>query len=215
MGLEGLASAQSRIAQIQSMIDARIPHRSATRSANGPANGSASSATTQQLLESNAATAGTSRIDASFNELLNQVSQANGASTTTSTAPVNGLGRGAQHEQFARDVLSGIGAPTTAENIRAMKAWALAEGTKAQFNPLATTRKGSNTTDFNSVGVKNYPSYQDGVAATIGTLKNGRYPNILAALAQGNSAEGVGLAVAQSPWGTGQGVLRVLRQGNI
>ena len=200
MGLEGLAAAHGRIAQIRSMISATIPH------------GSVASPALQQAVTTSPQATTASRIDSAFNDVLDQVSQ----TTTTAASGADAVGgRGAKHDRFARDVLAGIGAPTTAENIRALKAWALAEGTKAQHNPLATTRKFANTTNFNSVGVKNYASYEDGIAATIETLKNGRYPNILAAFAQGNSAEAVGLAVAQSPWGTGEGVLRVLRQGNV
>lgn len=113
--------------------------------------------------------------------------------------------------QFARDVLSKLGIDATSENIRAMNAWAQAEGTRAQFNPLATTQGAAGATRFNSVGVRNYASYTDGVDATVKTMTNGRYGNILEALRAGNSAEAVGRAIADSPWGTHEGVLRVLR----
>ena len=202
MGLEGLTAAHGRIAQIRSLINATIPHGSASVGASRTSVAAASPGSTNF------------NADTAFEDLLDEVSKTTGASAATAPA-ATGTGRGAKHDRFARDVLAGIGAPTTAENIRGLKAWALAEGTKALNNPLATTRKYANTSNFNSVGVKNYASYEDGVAATIETLKNGRYPNILAALAQGNSAEAIGVAVAQSPWGTGQGVLRVLRQGDV
>ena len=130
---------------------------------------------------------------------------ANGTNT-----PVTGT---ATQEQFARDVLKGLGAPITDENMKAVVAWQKAEGTKAANNPLATTQGWDGSSSFNSVGVKNYTSYSDGVAATLKTLQNGHYGAILAALAQGNSAQAVGQAVAASPWGTGDGVLRVLKNG--
>lgn len=107
--------------------------------------------------------------------------------------------------------MSKLGIDATSENIRAMNAWAQAEGTRAQFNPLATTQGAAGATRFNSVGVRNYASYADGVEATVKTLTNGRYGNVLEALRAGNSAEAVGRAVADSPWGTHEGVLRVLR----
>ena len=119
-------------------------------------------------------------------------------------------GRSEIRERFARDLLTKLAVPNTQENLRAVVAWAEAEGTGALNNPLATTRRASNTTDFNSVGVKNYPSYDAGVDATVATLRNGRYANILNALAQGNDAMAVARAIERSPWGTGHGVVRVL-----
>jgi len=113
--------------------------------------------------------------------------------------------------QWATDVLNRLGLPVTSENLKALAAWAQAEGTNAGYNPLATTQSMPGATNFNSVGVKNYLSYADGVQATVTTLTNGHYANILAALQAGNSATAVGQAVANSPWGTGQGVLRVLQ----
>lgn len=126
------------------------------------------------------------------------------------SGPVTGT---AGQEQFARDLLGGLGAPATAENVKAVVAWAKAEGTKAANNPLATTQGWAGAGNFNSVGVKNYSSYADGVAATLKTLRNGHYGPILDALMRGDSATAVGQAVAASPWGTGEGLLRVLRRG--
>lgn len=119
----------------------------------------------------------------------------------------------AERTQFAHDVLAQLGLPATAENVRAMVAWQQAEGTKAQFNPFATTQGWNGASNFNSVGVKNYESYADGIAATVKTMKNGFYDGVLDALRTGNSAEAVGRAVAASPWGTGEGVLAVLAKG--
>jgi hypothetical protein len=104
--------------------------------------------------------------------------------------------------------------PVTSENVRAMVAWQQAEGTRAQYNPLATTQDMPGATRFNSVGVKNYETYQDGLTANIKALTNGRYANILAALQAGNSADAVAQAIANSPWGTGAGVERVLKSSS-
>jgi cell pole-organizing protein PopZ len=130
------------------------------------------------------------------------------ATATSATASAN-----PQRTQFAHDLLSALGAPQTAENVRAIAAWAQAEGTSAAFNPLATTETAPDATNFNGVGVKNYPTYAEGVQATVATLMNGRYSNILAALADGSSAQRVAQAIAQSPWGTGTRVLQVLQSG--
>jgi hypothetical protein len=113
--------------------------------------------------------------------------------------------------QWAKDFLSKLGMPLTNENVRAITAWEEAEGTRASFNPLATTQGGfAGTTNLNSVGVKNYASYEDGIAANVRAITNGRYENVLSALRQGNSAQAVAQAIADGPWGTHDGVLRVL-----
>jgi hypothetical protein len=111
---------------------------------------------------------------------------------------------------WALDLLGRLGLPKTRENVRVIVAWQLSEGTEAAFNPLATTRKHPGATDFNSVGVKNYPSYEAGMQETIEALHNGLYDHILAALAQGNDANAVGRAIENSRWGTGGLVLKVL-----
>ena len=113
---------------------------------------------------------------------------------------------------WARDFLTKLNMPITSENVRAISAWEQAEGTKASFNPLATTQGGfAGETRFNSVGVKNYATYQDGINANAHALMNGRYQNVLDALRAGNSATAVAQAISDSPWGTHGGVLRVLQ----
>lgn len=116
--------------------------------------------------------------------------------------------------QWAHDFLTKLGMPVTTENMRAMKAWQQAEGTAARFNPLATTQGGfAGATNFNSVGVKNYTNYADGLAANVKVIQNGKYPNVLAALRSGNDAMAVARAIKQSPWGTGGLVETILARG--
>jgi ribosomal protein L12E/L44/L45/RPP1/RPP2 len=55
---------------------------------------------------------------------------------------------------------------------------------------------------MNAVGVKAYASWSEGLTATIATLENGDYANIIAALRAGQNAAAVAAAVAVSPWGT-------------
>lgn len=57
-------------------------------------------------------------------------------------------------------------------------AWARAEGGTATNNPWNTTQPWPGATNYNSVGVKNYRTGSDGVAATVVTLKNGHYPTM-------------------------------------
>ena len=117
---------------------------------------------------------------------------------------------------WAVGVLHAIGAPVTPQNLRALLAWQRAEGGGARFNPLNTTQGARGATNYNSVGVKNFTSEQQGIQATAKTLLNGHYGNIVGLLRSGQStAEQVATAVAHSPWGTGSGVLRVLGSGPV
>ncbi len=104
-------------------------------------------------------------------------------------------------QQYAA-ILKGIGAPVTAQNIRAFQAWQRAEGGSARFNPFNTTQPMSGASSYNSIGVRNYSSASQGIRATIETLKNGHYGNVLTALRRGNNAGKVAAAVGASPWGT-------------
>jgi hypothetical protein len=133
-----------------------------------------------------------------------------GTSATGTTGASASALSPAQSTAWANDLLGALGMPRTTANIRAVTAWVAAEGTKAGNNPLATTQGMPGATSFNEVGVRNFASYSDGLAATVKTLHNGRYGNILSALAAGNDPVAVARAVADSPWGTGNGVLRRL-----
>lgn len=98
--------------------------------------------------------------------------------STTFAAPVN-------QQQFIKEVLAGIGAPDTPSNESSMAAWIAREGGGGQNNPLNTTFPLGAATNFNSVGVKNYGTPQDGVAATVDTLKNGSYQDVVLMLRSG------------------------------
>lgn len=112
---------------------------------------------------------------------------------------------------FATALLASLGARNTPENVRFVNAWIRAEGTRAAYNPLATTQGAPGASSFNSVGVRNYPNFQTGLDATVKTLNNGYYGPIVTGLRSGTaSAQQLAQAVANSPWGTGSGVLRVL-----
>jgi hypothetical protein len=153
--------------------------------------------------------------------------QAPGATTPAASAPAamspsvgptsdGELNRaGVDPVQWAKDFLTRLNAPITSENMRAITAWEQAEGTAARFNPLATTQGGfSGETNFNSVGVKNYASYADGLDANVKVINNGLYSNILAALQRGDDAHAVAQAITNSPWGTGALVDKILSAQN-
>lgn len=110
-------------------------------------------------------------------------------------------------------ILRGVGAPVTPQNIRFMNAWAQAEGGTAANNPFNTTQVMPGATAYNNNNgdpVKNYLNPAQGIAATIMTLKNGNYGPIIAALDRGNSAMADAQAEAQTPWGTGSLIEKVL-----
>ena len=108
---------------------------------------------------------------------------------------------------WAKALLQQLGMPLTRQNVTAVTAWELAEGghwhNTAHYNPLDTTMPEPGATSMNSVGVKAYLSWAQGFTATIATLRNGYYGQILAALRAGDNAYAVADAVAASPWGTG------------
>jgi hypothetical protein len=110
-------------------------------------------------------------------------------------------------------LLDRLGAPVTSENLRGLAAWIDAESNAASLrNPLATTQDAPGARNANEVGVKGYPTDEIGLDATVQTLHNGRYPNILDALARGDSAIRLTNSVAASPWGTGVNATIRLRQ---
>jgi hypothetical protein len=144
------------------------------------------------------------------------------ATQTTETPAQPGLGTpnepgtpGNATGNWAQDILAGIGAPITPENVRAIEAWMRAEGMGPENNnPLATTQQmDGEVGTINSVGVRHYASYEQGLAATIRTILNGNYGNIIAALRAGDNALAVADAIAASPWGTGGLVKKILSGG--
>jgi hypothetical protein len=78
------------------------------------------------------------------------------------------------YPQWAALFLPRIGAPVCGNNLVAVVAWQAQEGTRAAWNPLATTMGMAGATQFNSVGVRNYLSLEQGLHATVLTLWRGR-----------------------------------------
>lgn len=103
---------------------------------------------------------------------------------------------------WARQLLIETHSPLTDKNMVAMLAWLGGEGTTAKNNPLGTTRSGFGGTEFNTTGVKNYPTFANGIRATVATLNLTYYADIRAALKKGDNIQHVVAAVIASPWGT-------------
>jgi hypothetical protein len=143
--------------------------------------------------------------------------------SSTTSSDVTPLTKTTTDDEFYKSILKGIGAPITDENMKFFYAWRQAEGGKARNNPFNTTQSKPGSTFYNCLkkgvsgcksGVRNYLSSQDGVDATVRTIKNGRYQNIINSLKSGDSAEKSALALKSSPWGTGELALKVVRGYN-
>lgn len=80
--------------------------------------------------------------------------------------------------------------------------WIESEGSNAACNPLDTEQPWPGATNYNSVGVKNYPSVSAGWAATLTTLHNGYYGELLNELMHPISADVTIAAIHASPWGS-------------
>lgn len=114
-------------------------------------------------------------------------------------------------DQWALDFLDAAGFVPTPENVRAVVSWEYAESGAGggMFNPLNTTQSGyAGSTNYNSVGVKNYARYGDGIAANAKVIHNGFYPDVVAAFRYGQDARLTCDKITRSPWGTGYIALR-------
>jgi peptidoglycan hydrolase-like protein with peptidoglycan-binding domain len=113
-------------------------------------------------------------------------------------------------QEFYETLLRKLGAPITNENMKFLLAWRQAEGKAGNFNPFNTTHKLENSTDFNSVGVQNYQTLDDGMYATLRTLTNGRYNCIVSGLINDIGASEIAKCSSLKTWGTGDLVEKVI-----
>ena len=112
-------------------------------------------------------------------------------------------GSGVGYGRWAELLLGRLGAPVCGDNLTVLVAWQAAEGTAAAHNPLATTHDFPGATNFNPVGVKDYPSLDSGLDATIETLHGPEvygYGAILTALSACAPAMTTAQAVNASSW---------------
>lgn len=104
---------------------------------------------------------------------------------------------------WAIALLQSMGLPTSKSNVLVIEEWEAREGghwlNSARYNPLNTTQPAAGTTDINSVHVKAYRSWKQGLRATRETLTNGLYDPILGALRRDDSDAAIA-AIRSSPW---------------
>ncbi len=117
------------------------------------------------------------------------------------------------NEDFAKAMLLHLNAPMTKDAIEALKIWQNFEGghfqNSAKYNPLNTTYDKYSNKSMNSVGVKIYDSWDDGLHATIETLTGAKagargYSDIVKALQGGANKEEILAAINNSAWVTGK-----------
>lgn len=106
-------------------------------------------------------------------------------------------------DDFYRKVLDCLGAKPTKGNMAFMYAWRQAEGATADFNPFNTTKNMPDSTVYNSAGVKNYKSAEDGIKATCDTLKLGYYTDIVNGLKNDVGLYKLSRMESLKKWGTG------------
>jgi hypothetical protein len=106
--------------------------------------------------------------------------------------------------EWAHAFLRVMGAPVCHENLVVTIAWQAQEGTQAAWNPLATTHRMDGSTDFNSVGVQNFQSLEQGLQASKETVENGwdvyRYGAIIRSMRDCADPLDTARAIAASSW---------------
>jgi len=111
---------------------------------------------------------------------------------------------------FYSKLLENLGAPVSEENLKFLYAWRQSEGSGGKYNPFNTTWNLPGSTNANSVGVKNYQTLEDGMTATIKTLKNGLYSCIVEGLVNDIGAAEIAKCPSLKTWGTGDLVAKVI-----
>jgi len=130
-----------------------------------------------------------------------------GLTQPSASTPPPATATGMSPYTWAVALLQGLGMPTSGTNIEFIMSWETAEGgnwnNTATANPLNTTEPGYGGTSINSVGVKAYPSWENGLQATVAVFQNGLYGSILGLLKSGNAPpQALAQAVSSSQWGT-------------
>jgi hypothetical protein len=118
-------------------------------------------------------------------------------------------------ERWIERVRANLEIPQDHQTYRFFEAWAVAEGGTARWNPLNTTNHVTSTahgewqgTDYNTIGVCNYNKAWQGILATVDTLEQTLFGDLLVDLRQaqanGTTAEQLVKqnSAAIKTWGT-------------
>ena len=147
------------------------------------------------------------RLDATRTQLVDLIATLRRELRGANIAEVAAAFQGADHVsygQWADLLLRVLGAPTCRHNEVVVVSWQVQEFTQASWNPLATTHRMPGSTDFNWVGVQNYVSLEQGLAATKETIDHGRdiygYGAIVDALKGCSDPLATARSIAASSW---------------
>lgn len=113
-------------------------------------------------------------------------------------------------KNFYSKLLENLGAPVTDGNLEFLYAWKQAEGHGGKFNPFNTTLNLPGAQSINADGVKNYDSMEQGMEATVKTLRNQRYGCIVDGLKNNIGASNIAKCQSLKTWGTGDLVAKVV-----
>lgn len=104
------------------------------------------------------------------------------------------------------DVLSALGDPVGQPNLANLDLWQATEGGSTDnpdaFNPFNTTLGEPGSVPTNSAGVQDFPTWAEGLDATVRTIEQPNMTPIAAALAQDAPQAQFEAAVNSTPWGT-------------
>jgi hypothetical protein len=125
-----------------------------------------------------------------------------------------GLNDKSSPDEWAKAMLVALNAPINGDSVDALKTWARFEGghykNSASYNPLNTTYGMPGAKGMNSVGVKAYSNWDDGIKATVASLTGKRadergYAAIVDALRKGQDKDSILAAINKSAWVHGEG----------
>ena len=112
-------------------------------------------------------------------------------------------------DNFYEKILNCLGAKPTKGNMAFLYAWRQSEGATAANNPFNTTMKMGSTSNYNSHGVKNYRSIDQGIEATCKTLRLPYYRDIVSGLKDDVGLYELSRMKSLEKWGTGDLVAKV------
>ena len=134
-----------------------------------------------------------------------------GSSTSSNTVSGNAISD-SEFKTFINNLASKLGITLTPEKSRFFQAWRRAEGTKATYNPFSTKWPGPNKTTWskdpgmtqhNTAGVKRFSNIDAGVQATVDTLNQSYYTNLMSQLKQDDiTADELAVNPNLRTWGT-------------
>ena len=104
---------------------------------------------------------------------------------------------------WANQFLQGIDAPITASNLDTVITWIHNEN-GSSFNPINTTwgKSHDEWPVINEDGVKAYPDWNTGLRASVATIQESQYSEMLDALKRGTTPQEFGGLLIPTPWGT-------------